>query len=153
MYIKERVTSKNRSKEKMLLQCTNPTADNLNQTEIPQPDCVAAALSFNYDNPADLRHLGALWGRGLAIKARNLERLEMGGLKGSDGDLSGSRDTSLSRSNVNVFDSYGNSFIRASGVGIKGRQSDRYKCENVLVLNKDVIISVNFLSNKNTLVT
>ena len=51
----------------------------------------------------------------------------MGGLKGSDGDLSGSHDTSLSLSNVNVFDSYGNSFIRVSGVGIEGRQSDRYK--------------------------
>ena len=45
--------------------------------------------------------------------------------------MSGSHDTSLSRSNVNAFNSYRNNFIRVSGVEINGHQSDRYGCGGI----------------------
>ena len=53
---------------------------NIHTSRIPLLDCVAAALSFNYDNPADLRHLVALWGRGRMIMAREMK------MKGNDGE-------------------------------------------------------------------
>ena len=58
--------------------------------------------------------------------------------------MSGSHDTILSLSNVNGFNSYGNKFIRVSGVGINGHQSDRYRCGGIRGYGVDGLVISGF---------